>query len=133
MCITHNGPEFVAHAVRDRCKFNSAGSLSLIRVSVAERLNRIIRTAACAGELRNLWHFDSPLQAPAVTEDWRRQQRRSGRSAHGDRTPAEFALIVSSSKVVKKRRLVQESAPHTLLISPIDVVGIPPIAGCGSS
>ena len=40
-----NGPEFVAHAVSDWCRFNSAGSLFIdpgVR-AVAERLDRIIQ------------------------------------------------------------------------------------------
>lgn len=38
-----NGPEFVAHAVADWWRFNSAGSLFIDpRIAVAERLDRIV-------------------------------------------------------------------------------------------
>lgn len=66
-----NGPEFVAHAVHDWCRFNSAGSLFML----------------------NSWRFDSLLEARVIIEDWRRDYNANRpHSAYGELTPTEFAL-----------------------------------------
>jgi putative transposase len=88
-----NGPEFVAQAVNDWCRFNSAGSLFIDPGSPwqnawVESFNGRLRD-----ELLNLWHFDSLLEARVITEDWRRDYNTNRpHSAHGELTPTEFAL-----------------------------------------
>jgi putative transposase len=39
-----NGPEFVAHAINDWCRFNASGSHALhrSRLTLAERLDRVV-------------------------------------------------------------------------------------------
>ena len=59
-----NGPEFVAHAVNDWCRFNSAASLFIDPGSPwqnawVESFNGRLRD-----ELLNAWRFDSLLEAP---------------------------------------------------------------------
>ena len=87
------GPEFVAHAVNDWCRFNSAASLFIDPGSPwqnawVESLNGLLRD-----ELLNAWRFDSLLEARVMIEDWRRDYNANRpHSAHGDLTPAEFAL-----------------------------------------
>lgn len=88
-----NGPEFVAQAVNDWCRFNSAGSLFIDPGSPwqnawVESFNGRLRD-----ELLNLWHFDSLLEARVITEEWRRDYNTNRpHSAHGELTPTEFAL-----------------------------------------
>ncbi|VEG51768.1 transposase ISMyma01_aa2-like protein [Mycolicibacterium aurum] len=67
-----NGPEFVAHAVSDWCRFDSAGSLfidpgSPWQNAFIESFNGRLRD-----ELLNSWRFDSLLEARVIIEDWRR-------------------------------------------------------------
>ena len=42
-------------------------------------------------ELLNSWRFDSMLEARVIIEDWRCDYN-ANHSAHGELTPAEFAL-----------------------------------------
>ncbi len=91
-----NGPEFVAHAVSDWCRFNGAGSLFFIdpgspwQNAFVESFNGRLRD-----ELLNSLRFDSLLEARVIIEDWRRDYNanRPPHTAHGELTPpAEFAL-----------------------------------------
>ena len=88
-----NGPEFVARAVRDWCRFNSAGSLfidpgSLWQNGWIESFNGRLRD-----ELLSSWRFDLLLRARVIIEDWRAAYDvNRPHSAHGALTPAEFAL-----------------------------------------
>ncbi|CAM3931985.1 IS3 family transposase [Mycolicibacterium frederiksbergense] len=88
-----NGPEFVAHAVSDWCRFNGAGSLFIDPGSPwqnawVESFNGRLRD-----ELLNSWRFDSLLEARVIIEDWRRDYNANRpHSAHGELTPTEFAL-----------------------------------------
>ncbi|MCZ0729635.1 IS3 family transposase [Mycolicibacterium iranicum] len=88
-----NGPEFVAHAVSDWCRFNGAGSLfidpgSPWQNAFIESFNGRLRD-----ELLNSWRFDSLLEARVIIEDWRRDYNANRpHTAHGELTPAEFAL-----------------------------------------
>lgn len=88
-----NGPEFVAYAARDWCRFNSAGPLfidpsSLWQNAWIESFNGPLRD-----ELLNTWRFDSLLEASVVIEDWRTDYNANRpRSALGAVTPTEFAL-----------------------------------------
>ncbi|EID14346.1 transposase [Mycolicibacterium phlei RIVM601174] len=88
-----NGPEFVAHAVSDWCRFNSAGSLfidpgSPWQNAFIESFNGRLRD-----ELLNSWRFDSLREARVIIEDWRIDYNANRpHSAHGELTPTEFAL-----------------------------------------
>jgi len=88
-----NGPEFVAHAVSDWCRFNSAGSLFIDPGSPWQNAWIESFNGRLRDELLNLWRFDSLLEARVIIEDWRADYNANRpHSAHGDRTPAEFAL-----------------------------------------
>lgn len=88
-----NGPEFVAQAVSDWCRFNSAGSLfidpgSPWQNSWIESFNGRLRD-----ELLHLWRFESLLEARVIVEDWRADYNANRpHSAHGELTPSEFAV-----------------------------------------
>ena len=88
-----NGPEFVAHAVNDWCRFNDTGALfidpgSPWQNAFIESFNGRLRD-----ELLNSWRFDSLLEARVIIEDWRRDYNANRpHTAHGELTPAEFAL-----------------------------------------
>ncbi|MDT5066725.1 MAG: putative transposase [Mycobacterium sp.] len=88
-----NGPEFVAHAVSDWCRFNSAGSLFIDPGSPWQNAWIESFKGRVRDELLNSWRFDSLLEARVIIEDWRRDYNANRpHSAHGELTPAEFAL-----------------------------------------
>ena len=93
-----NGPEFVAHAVSDWCRFNGAGSLfidpgSPWQNAFIESFNGRLRD-----ELLNSWRFDSLLEARVIIEDCRRDYNANRpHTAHGELTPTEFALQRSAT------------------------------------
>jgi transposase InsO family protein len=88
-----NGPEFVAHAVNDWCRFNGTGSLfidpgSPWQAAWIESFDGHLRD-----ELLNSWRFDSLREARVIIEDWRIHYNAiRPHSAHGGLTPTEFAL-----------------------------------------
>jgi transposase InsO family protein len=88
-----NGPEFVAHAVSDWCRFNGAGSLFIDpgapwQNAWIESFNGRLRD-----ELLNSWRLDSLREARVIIEDWRCDYNANRpHSAHGELTPTEFAL-----------------------------------------
>ena len=81
-----NVPEFVARAVNDWCRFNSAASLFIAspwQNTWIESFNGRLRD-----ELLNGWRFDSLLEARVLIEDWRRDYNTNRpHSAHGELTP----------------------------------------------
>jgi putative transposase len=87
-----NGPEFIAYAVADWCRFNGVGAVfidpgSLWQNAWIESFNGRLRD-----ELLNAWRFDSLLEAKVLIEDWRIDYNLNRpHSAHGDLTPSEFA------------------------------------------
>lgn len=87
-----NGPEFVRHAVRDCCRFSSAGSLFIDPGSPwqnawVESFNGRLRN-----ELLNSWRFDPLRETRLILEGWRRDYHANRpHSAHGELTPTEFA------------------------------------------
>jgi putative transposase len=88
-----NGPEFVAHAVSDWCRFNGAGSLFIDPGSPWQNAWIESFNGRLRDELLNSWRFDSLLEARVIIEDWRCDYNASRpHSAHGELTPAEFAL-----------------------------------------
>ena len=88
-----NGPEFVAHAVHDWCRFNGTGSLFIDPGSPWQNAWIESFNGRLRDELLNSWRFDSLLEARVIIEDWRRDcNANRPHTAHGELTPAEFAL-----------------------------------------
>ncbi len=87
-----NGPEFVARAVSDWCRFNSTGSLFIDPGSpwqngVIESFNSRLRDELLNGQL-----FDSLLEARVLLEQWWIDYNYNrAHSAHGWTSPASFA------------------------------------------
>ncbi len=88
-----NGPEFVAQAVNDWCRFNSAASLFIDPGSPWQNAWIESFNGRLRDELLNSWRFDSLLEARVIIEDWRCDYNANRpHTAHGELTPAEFAL-----------------------------------------
>ena len=80
-------------AVSDWCRFNSAGSLFIDPGSPWQNAWIESFNGRLRDELLNSWRFDSLLEARVIIEDWRRDYNANRpHSAHGELTPAEFAL-----------------------------------------
>ncbi len=87
-----NGPEFVAHAVADWCRFNNVGSCFIDPGSPWQNAWIESFNGRLRDELLNGWRFDSLLEAQVIIEDWRIDYNiNRPHSAHGDLTPSEFA------------------------------------------
>ncbi|MCZ4534819.1 IS3 family transposase [Gordonia terrae] len=88
-----NGPEFVAHAVNDWCRFNGTGSLFIDPGSPWQNAWIESFNGRLRDELLNSWRFDSLREARVIIEDWRIDYNANRpHSAHHGLTPAEFAL-----------------------------------------
>ena len=82
-----NGPEFVAHAVSDWCRFNSAGSLFIDPGSPWQNAWIESFNGRLRDELLNSWRFDSLREARVIIEDWRCDYNANRpHSAHGELT-----------------------------------------------
>jgi putative transposase len=94
-----HGPEFIAAAVADWCRFNGTNTVFIDPGSPwqnawIESLNGRLRD-----ELLNGWHFDSLLEAQVLIEDWRHDYNTNRpHTAHGDLTPTEFALTWNTNQ-----------------------------------
>lgn len=87
-----NGPEFVARAVADWCRFNSVGSVFIDPGSPWQNAWIESFNGRLRDELLNGWVFDTLLEAQILIEDWRIDYNKNRpHSAHGDLTPSEFA------------------------------------------
>jgi putative transposase len=87
-----NGPEFIAHAVADWCRFNGVGSIFIDPGSPWQNAWIESFNSRLRDELLNGWHFDSLLEAQVLIEDWRIDYNTNRpHSAHGELTPNEFA------------------------------------------
>ncbi len=87
-----NGPEFVALAVADWCRFNGVGSIFIDPGSPWQNAWIESFNGRLRDELLNGWRFDSLLEAQVIIEDWRIDYNiNRPHSAHGDLTPNEFA------------------------------------------
>jgi putative transposase len=83
-----NGPEFVAHAVSDWCRFHSAGSLFIDPGSPWQNAWIESFDGRLRAELLNAWRFDSLLGARVIIEDWRCDYNANRpHSTHGDLIP----------------------------------------------
>lgn len=87
-----NGPEFVSHAVADWCTEQGVDSVFIDPGSPWQNAWIESFNGRLRDELLNLWQFDSLLEAQVLVEDWRIDyNNHRPHSAHGHRTPAEFA------------------------------------------
>ena len=87
-----NGPEFIAHAVADWCRFNGVGSIFIDPGSPWQNAWIESFNGRLRDELLNGWRFDSLLEAKVLIEDWRIDYNMNRpHAAHGDLTPSEFA------------------------------------------
>ncbi|MGB3285705.1 MULTISPECIES: IS3 family transposase [Mycolicibacter] len=88
-----NGPEFIAHAVNDWCRFNGTGSLFIDPGSPWQNAWIESFNGRLRDELLNSWRFDSLREAQVIIEDWRIDYNANRpHSAHRGLSPAEFAL-----------------------------------------
>lgn len=87
-----NGPEFVAHAVADWCRFTGTGSVFIDPGSPWQNAWIESFNGKFRDELLNGWQFDSLQEARVIIEDWRIDYNwKRPHTAHGDLTPGEFA------------------------------------------
>jgi putative transposase len=87
-----NGPEFIAYAVADWCRFNGVRSVFIDPGSPWQNAWIESFNGRLRDELLNAWRFDSLLEAKVLIEDWRIDYNLNRpHSAHGDLTPSEFA------------------------------------------
>ena len=87
-----NGPEFVALAVSDWCRFNGAASLFINPGSPWQNAWIEPFNGRLRDELLNSWRFDSLLEARVISKTGVRLQRQHTPLPHGELTPAQFAL-----------------------------------------
>jgi putative transposase len=87
-----NGPEFIAYAVADWCRFNGVGTVFIDPGSPWQNAWIESFNGRLRDELLNGWQFDNLLEAQVLIEDWRVDyNQHRPHSAHGDLTPSEFA------------------------------------------
>jgi putative transposase len=86
-----NGPEFIAAAVADWCRFNNVGTCFIDPGSPWQNAWIESFNGRLRDEFLNGWQFDSLLEAQVLIEDWRIDYNMNRpHSAHGDLTPNEF-------------------------------------------
>jgi putative transposase len=87
-----NGPEFIAAAVADWCRFNGVGTCFIDPGSPWQNAWIESFNGRLRDEFLNGWQFESLLEAQVLIEDWRIDYNtHRPHSAHGDLTPTEFA------------------------------------------
>ena len=87
-----NGPEFIAYAVADWCRFNGAGTVFIDPGSPWQNAWIEIFNGRMRDEHLNGQLFDTLLEAQVLIEDWRIDYNiNRPHSAHGWLTPVEFA------------------------------------------
>jgi putative transposase len=87
-----NGPEFIAAAVADWCRFNDVASVFIDPGSPWQNAWIESFNGRLRDEFLNGWQFDSLREAQVLIEDWRTDyNQHRPHSAHGDLTPNEFA------------------------------------------
>ena len=87
-----NGPEFVAHAINDWCRFNGSGSLFIDPGSPWQNGWIESFNARLRDEFLNGQQFDSLFEAKVLLEDWRHEYNHERtHSALRRQTPARFA------------------------------------------
>ena len=87
-----NGPEFIAHAVADWCRFNQVASVFIDPGSPWQNAWIESFNGRLRDEFLNGWAFDTLREAQILIEDWRIDYNNNRpHTAHGDLTPSEFA------------------------------------------
>ena len=87
-----NGPEFVAYALADWCRFNGSGSLFIDPGSPWQNGWIESFNARLRDEFLNGQQFDSLFEAKVLLGDWRHEYNHERtHSALGRKTPARFA------------------------------------------
>jgi len=87
-----NGPEFVAHAVADWCRFTGTESVFIDPGSPWQNAWIESFNGRLRDELLNGRQWDSLLEARVIIEDWRIDYNiNRPHTTHGDLSPAEFA------------------------------------------
>jgi putative transposase len=87
-----NGPEFIARAVADWCRFSGTQTIFIDPGSPWQNAWIESFNGRLRDELLNAWHFDTLLEAQVLIEDWRIDYNDNRpHSAHGGLTPSEFA------------------------------------------
>ena len=87
-----NGPEFVAYAVADWCRFNGAETIFIDPGSPWQNAWIESFNGRLRDEHLNAQLFESLLEAQVLTEDWRIDYNLNRpHSAHGWKSPAAFA------------------------------------------
>ncbi len=86
-----HGPEFIAHAVNDWCRFNGTGTIFIDPGSPWQNAWIESFNGRMRDEFLNSHQFDTLLEAKVLTEDWRIDYNVSRpHSAHGWLSPVEF-------------------------------------------
>ena len=81
-----NGPEFVAGAVADWCRFNTVDTVFIDPGSPWQNAWIESFNGRLRDEFLNGWQFDNLLEAQVLIEDWRIDyNEHRPHSAHGDR------------------------------------------------
>jgi putative transposase len=87
-----NGPEFIANAVADWCRFNGTGTVFIDPGSPWQNAWIESFNGRLRDEFLNGHRFDSLLEAQVLIEDWRIDYNMNRpHSAHGWLSPDEFA------------------------------------------
>jgi putative transposase len=87
-----NGPEFIARAVADWCRFNAVDSVFIDPGSPWQNAWIESFNGRLRDELLNGWQFDNLLEAQVLIEDSRIDYNLNRpHSAHDDLSPTEFA------------------------------------------
>ncbi len=73
-----HGPEFIAAAVADWCRFNGVGTVFIDPGSPWQNAWIESFNGRLRDELLNGWQFDSLLEATVLIEDWRIESRYAG-------------------------------------------------------
>ena len=87
-----NGPDFIAHAVADWCRFNGVDTVFTDPGSPWQNAWIESFDGRLRDELLNAWQFDSLLETRVHLGDWRIDDNcNRPDTTHGDLTPTEFA------------------------------------------
>ncbi len=87
-----NGPEFIAHAVADWCRFNSTRTVFIDPGSPWQNAWIESFNGRLCDEFLNSHRFDSLIEAQVLIDDWRIDYNMNRpHSAHGCLSPNEFA------------------------------------------
>ncbi len=87
-----NGPEFIAAAIADRCRFGGVSSIFIDPGSPWQKAWIESFNGRLRDEFLNGWQFHNLHEAQVLLEDWRVDYNQNRpHSAHGGLTPSQFA------------------------------------------